>query len=204
MKLICASLSAALAFAFCGNAQAVPVPYSNPGTPNTQTYVFTAQATGNVMAYFAGSNAGYTNEITLLVNGVATGISGLNNHTSSYGEQLNFGSVNMGDVLTFALVNINPGDVGPWYSNAAMNSDGYQHIYASAYTGDDTIPAGTAVGFEDLRVGGDFDYNDENFVFTNLATETNDTSDVPEPASLGLMLIGAAGLVLRRRAKRAK
>jgi hypothetical protein len=204
MKMICASLSAALAFAFCSTAQAVPVPYANPGTPNTQTYVFTAQATGDVMAYFAGSNASYENEITLLVNGVATGVSGLNNHASAYGAQLNLGSVNMGDVLTFELVNLNPGNVGPWYSNASMNSDGRQHIYASAYAGDSLIPAGTAIGFEDLRVGSDFDYNDENFVFTNLATATTDTSDVPEPASLGLMLIGAAGLVLRRRARHAK
>jgi len=204
MKMICASLSAALAFAFCGSAQAAPIPYANAGTPNTQTYVFTAQATGDVMAYFAGSNADYMNQITLLVNGVATGVFGLNNHESAYGDQLNFGTVNKGDVLTFALVNINPGDVGPWYSNAAMNADGYQHIYASAYAGDSLIPAGIAVGFEDLRNGGDFDYNDENFVFTNLATETTDPSDVPEPASLGLMLIGAAGLVLRRRAKHAK
>jgi hypothetical protein len=206
MKKLYAGLSMAIAFACSGAAQAKPTPYPHPGTPNTASYVFTAQATGDITAYFAGSNASYTNEIGLLVNGVATGVTGLTNHTSAYGDKMVLGSVNAGDVLTFELINRTPGDVGPWYSDAALNADGMQHIYASTYAGDKLIPTGIAIGFEDLVAGGDLDYNDENFVFANVAaaSPTPPASAVPEPASLGLMLIGALGLGLRRKAARAK
>lgn len=200
MKSLTASLAAALALGFAAPAMAAPLPYDQPGVENTVQYQFIAASTGEVSAYFAGSDAGYTNEITLLVNGVETGIRGLNNHSSVYGQVLNFGSVQAGDSLVFKLINLNPGNIGPFYSDRSMNEGGYNHIFSSQYGGDALIPKGIFVGFEDLPRGGDFDYNDERFVFVNVA----DVTDVPEPASIALLLAGVAGLAASRKSKRAR
>jgi len=195
MKNLTASIAAAFALAIAAPVMAAPLPYDTPGVENTTQYAFVAAATGDVTAYFAGSDAGYTNVITLLVNGVDTGIVGLNNHTSAYGQMLNFGAVKAGDSLVFKLINLNENPVGPFYSDSALNAGGYNHIYSSAYAGDSLIPKGIFVGFEDLPNGGDFDYNDERFVFVNVA----DVTDVPEPASIALLLAGVAGIAASRK-----
>jgi len=200
MKTLYASLATALALAFAAPASAVPVTYEQAGTENTAQYEFTALSTGDVKAYFAGSEAGYTNVIGLLVNGLDTGILGLNNQTSTYGQMLNFGAVKAGDRLVFKLLNLNPPNVGPFYSDASLNADGFNHVYSAAYAGDSLIPAGVFVGFEDLTGGGDFDYNDERFVFVNVSAPV----EVPEPASIALLLAGVAGVAASRKAKRAR
>lgn len=177
------------------NANAGPIPYPNPGVPNPVTYAFTAASTGDVLAYFWGSTAGYTSTLSLLVNGVDTGISGLNNHSSAYGDVLNFGTVNAGDSLVFRLNVLTTGDY--WYSDTGLNYDGVNHVYSTSFDGDSIIPAGIFVSFEDLPFGGDFNYNDEDFVFTNI----RDFNDVSEP--LGVLLVGAglAGIGMLRRRK---
>jgi hypothetical protein len=189
---------AALSLLAAAAAQAAPVPYATPGIENKTTYSFNAAADGDLIAYFAGSSAGFTNEIGLLVNGVDTGIYGLNNHSSAYGDSLNFGAVNKGDSLVFVLKVIDPSNVGPWYSQQSLNSDGTNHVVSSAFTADGLVPAGTYVGFEDLPgTGSDFNYQDENFVFSNIS------ATVPEPATLATLALGL-GLMgaLRRKARK--
>ncbi len=193
---------------FVSNAQAgTIIPYPNAGTTNLETYTFTATATGNITAYFAGSDAGHTDTIGLLVNGIATGIIGLNNHTSNLGDSIILGSVTAGDKLTFFLNDANTSST--WFSDSTLNADGKtQHVYSAQYDGLNPplgagIPAGTYVGFEDLAAsqGGDFDYNDDSFVFTNVSTVTNGT---PLPAALPLFAtgLGALGLLGWRRKRK--
>jgi hypothetical protein len=177
---------------FASGANAGAIPYPNIGTPITiSSYDFTASSTGNITAYFYTSDAGDTEEVSMLVNGVATGIFGLNNHTSSVGEAFNLGAVKAGDTIEFFIADLSTGV--NWYSNAADNSDGFNHAYATAYTGGYfSIPAGTYVGFED-RPSGDYDYNDDQFVFTDVASSVI-PSGAPEASTWAMMLIGFAGL----------
>jgi hypothetical protein len=191
------------------NADAIPYPFA--GTPNPVTYTFIATSTGEIDAYFAGSTASYDNELGMLVNGVSTGVIGLDNHTSALGQMLDLGAVTAGDVLTFVLQNNTLGMDA--YSNPALNvgydfngSKGHNHVYATPYTGTgpviDSIPVGTFVAFEDLQFpNSDFNYNDEDFVFTDVSTIR---SGVPDSAStLGLFGMAIAGVgMLRRRLSR--
>ncbi|UAJ10554.1 PEPxxWA-CTERM sorting domain-containing protein [Polymorphobacter megasporae] len=194
MSLI-AKLVAGAAFALATAAQAVIPVYPTPGVEDPVLYTFTAASSGNLTAYFAGSGASYDETLGLLINGIDTGITGLENHTTPRGTALSFGNVTAGDALTF-LINVQTtGDT--FYSQKSRNSDGANHVYSAPYAGGDYgIPAGTYVGFEDLPKGGsDFNYSDEQFVFTNVGTT------VPEPGAWALMLggFGVVGAALRRR-----
>src|SRR5690349_10179662 len=109
------ALAASAVFTLSASVASAAIVYPNIGSENLQTYSFTATSTGDLVAYFAGSGAAFENELGLLVNGVSTGLVGLNNHTSSIGQSLNFGRVEAGDTLTFVdLVN---GGTTVWYSD---------------------------------------------------------------------------------------
>jgi hypothetical protein len=187
------------------------IPYPTPGIENPVTYVFVAANTGPITAYFAGSTAAFENTLGLNINGVSTGIFGLNNQTSAVGDSIVLGNANAGDVLTFVMHNVVPG-IGDVYSDPLLNStyDGggiHNHVYSTPYTGTgpviDSIPAGTFVSFEDLPNSGpyspsDWNYNDEDFVFTNVGV----TPSVPVPAAVwgGIVLMG--GVIGDRRLRR--
>lgn len=176
----------ALWFGLLSSTRADAIPYPTSGIENSTLYTFTATTTGEIGAYFYNHSASYTNTLSLLVNGVITPESSagvLNNHASSMGDFVSLGFVHAGDVLTFQLNVITTGNT--LYSDSALNADGVNHVYSTAFSGDAAhgIPAGTYVGFEDIYGGGDFDYNDETFVFTNI-------SPVPEPETYAMLLAG--------------
>lgn len=65
------------------------------------------------------------------------------------------------------------------------------------------------MGFEDLRGGGDKNYNDEDFVFTNVASvlSSSAAAGVPEPSSIvvfGLGVIGLIGSAIRKERQKRK
>jgi hypothetical protein len=170
------------------NAGTIPNPAI--GVENPILYSFTSVNDGAIGAYFfGGASAAYTNELTMIVNGVASGIQGLNNHSSAYGDFLNLGNVFAGDKIVFEMVNLNWMGIGPWFSDKSLNSDGINHVYSTSFDGDSIIPAGTYLSFEDLNDGGDFNYSDLSFVITNVSAK------VSEPSDLGLFLIASLMLM---------
>ena len=187
------------------------IPYPHAGTLNPNVYSFTADHTGEVIAYFAGSTAGYDNQLGMLINGVQSSAGfGLDNHSSPLGLAFDLGHVTKGDSLVFDLrVNSLGGLLV--YSDPSKNAafdnanQGLNHVYSTPYTGSlgHGIPNGTFVSFEDLRGGGDKNYNDEDFVFTNVASDsTLSPHAVPEPSSIALCGLGALGLIANAFRKR--
>jgi Domain of unknown function (DUF4114) len=188
------ALSAGLAFA--GGASAGIIPYPNTGTINPDVYTFTATANGPIDAFFVGSSASLEENIGLYINGVSTGVTGLDNHTSSQGDMVDLGMAHAGDTLTFVMY-IPPASGSPlpafsWSSDPTQNSDGVQHVYSTDVTAGQAYlgsPAGTYIGWEDLpKSASDFDYNDDQYVFVNVS------SAVPEASTWAMMLAGFGGL----------
>jgi hypothetical protein len=200
--LIASVATLALAFLSAPRANADVIPYPSPGHTNNVLYSFTAPTTGDVYAYFVGASADYHETIGLLVNGVSTGITGLENHSSIFGPSLDLGHVNAGDHLIFTLHVLTTNEV--FYSRRNRNADHFQHIYSTSYSGSGPVPAGTYIAFEDIRNGGDRDYNDLSFVFR--IGEGAVITAVPEPSTWMMMLLGFAGLAFaayRRQKNRA-
>jgi hypothetical protein len=215
-KLITNTLSFSVALALAGMTQltrAGDIPYPYVGTQNPVTYTFTAANDGNIVGYFAGSAAAFDEQVGLLVNGFLTGSGyGLDNHASNIGDTFDFGAVHAGDALVFVLNLIDPADLGKAYSDPSLNgpydgnNGGVNHIYSTSATAgqiDASIPAGTYVAFEDLPLfwPPDFNYFDDTFVFTNVATQES----VPDGGTTAFMLGSAlvALVALRRKYSRA-
>lgn len=156
--------------------------YLSPGTPNLATYTFVADGTSDIKAYFlsngapVASPAGYTSLLGALDNGISTGITGLNNQTSTFGQSLDLGHATAGDTITFSdyVSNINT----TWYSNASLNSNQYNQVYVSPFnTGQSvyfggppkSIPSGFYLGFGDTPNDAPyFNYAAEQVVVTGV------------------------------------
>jgi Domain of unknown function (DUF4114)/PEP-CTERM motif len=119
----------------------------------------------------------------------------------SAGEFVSLGNVKAGTTLDFWLnadgyLKSNP---TRWSTDASKNKDGLQHVMAYEY-GDYLVLA-----WEDLKNGGDMDYNDAIFAIdigqANLQDIPKDPQDVPEPSTTAALLsLAALGLSrLRRR-----
>lgn len=187
--------AAAIFTMLSANVASAAIVYPGIGSENLQTYSFTAASSGDLVAYFAGSGAALENQLGLLVNGVSTGLVGLNNHTSSIGQSFNFGHVEAGDVLTFVDFVT---EYATWFSDPTLNGGNDNHVYSRTAAAGEAFagsPAGTYVAFEDLIFpSSDFNYFDHTFVYAVAA--------VPEPSTWAMMILGFAGvgyMTFRRR-----
>lgn len=178
-----------------------PLPqYPTRGKENPVEYNFTAAKTGSITAWYTGTTAGYSENLGLMINGVKTGVTGLNNKTSKVGDTLVLGSAKAGDKLTFFIDVLTTKKT--YFSDKSLNEDGVNHIFSASYAGSDIVPAGTYIGFEDMWKGGDFNYFDLSFVFQNVASrEVSAVGGVPEPSSWAMLIagFGLTGATLRRR-----
>jgi hypothetical protein len=131
-------------------AQAVPI--------TEQTLIATG---GNVIVTFLSNGAGFTSE--LFLDGALGEEFGaiFNNVTTEVGTSVDLGSFAAGSELIFKLLVKQTGDI--FYTGVGgRNADGIGH--AAVESGEGQV----FVGFEDLFGGGDFDYNDLVFSFTNV------------------------------------
>jgi len=116
------------------------------------------QNTGDVTVTFGGSDAGYTSTLYF-------GETALFSNRAAAGSTINLGSFDAGTELSFRLEVQNTGNIF-FTGVGANNIDGIAHAMVES-VGTDTLQ----VGFEDLLGGGDGDYNDLVFFFSNTETE---------------------------------
>jgi hypothetical protein len=173
------------------------IPYPNVGTV-APTATLAATSTGAVDGYFYGFNAADTDQIQMCdqTKGICSAFM-LDNQTTPVGTETDFGSVAAGDIIIFNLLNVTTDDTF-LSSDPSLSADHLNHAYVTPYSGTGGpagIPAGTFIGMEDLASfqGSDFDYNDDQFVFTNL-------TEIPEPrlAILCAVLLGLLPVARRK------
>jgi hypothetical protein len=164
---------------------------------------------GNVIATFVGQSAGFDSNLDVVAGDLTTSLFGpfFHNHLTIPGTTIDLGFYTAGTELIFRLNVLTTGDKffsGP----ASRNPDGVAHAKV-----DDTIVAGsTQVAFEDIFGGGDRDYNDNVFSFSNVRVTATPPAipvtpvtppQVAEPGTLALFGLSLVGLGFARRRKAA-
>lgn len=172
---------------------------------------------GAVEARFDYNGAAYTNELhmNLYLNGQQVIF---NNQTSTVNSTVNLGTYAAGTELIFWIEVVSPASAHNLFYTGpgSRNADGIAHAIVTDGTDADLQAVASAnglnltdliartspqagrtwVGFEDIFGGGDRDYEDLVFSFTNTVA----SNGVPEPGTLGL--VGLAGLAALRRRRR--
>ncbi len=150
---------------------------------------FQVAKTGNVDMYFVGQSADYDNVVSVVFSDTGLASGSLNNHQSTFGQLVSLGSHDSGSFVIFSDLVLNTGNA--WFSSSSMNSDGINHIFQSPFV----LPDGTnalMIGFEDLKGGGDKDFNDVMYIVTNVDV----IPAVPEPWTYLMLLVGLFFLLI--------
>jgi hypothetical protein len=113
------------------------------------------------------------------------------------GDFVDLGKFGAGTTLDFFLVaNGAGGGRDIWTAPASRNADGFDHVVAFALPESPYL----IIGFEDLRGGGDRDFNDVLFAVDIGAVNVQRLLSTPEPAAwLSLLSLGAVAWLMRRR-----
>ncbi len=149
-----------------------------------------ASGVNNVEVYFINEGASYHNKLLFSTDGGESKTTIFEDASSAHsiyanggplalGEGRNLGSFEGSTLLSFLLKNPNGNVYG---HDVSKNRDGLQHI--TAFKSDGFL----ILGFEDLDVGGDRDYNDVVIAVRGLV-DSEDSTSVPEPAT-GLAMLG--------------
>ena len=122
--------------------------------------IFVTDATTTVTAQYIGSDAGFTNEVSLYSPRY---VFIARARSTPIGTNRTIGTFSVGTELIFAD-DVSTGDT--FYTGPAnRNQDGYYHAMVTQET-----ETRFRVGFEDMYGGGDLDYNDiEFYIFGNLS-----------------------------------
>lgn len=185
-------LAAALALTLGVSAAAEAATYTGPGILGARV---TAKYTGNIAVTYLGKIT--ANLISQLYLKKADGSSVLlfDNSVDPVGKTINIGSYTAGQLLNFYII-VSPGTRYPftWSTGAASNNvDNKIHAVVEELANDVT-----KLGFEDIYNGGDADYNDVMFQFSNTYA-----TPIPVPAGGALLATGLVGLAALRRRRKA-
>lgn len=148
---------------------------------------------GPVEGYYMGASAGNASYLSIIVNDV-TRFEGFNNHTTPINTYTSFGNYSAGDTVEFVMYGLSV-PANTWYSDITRNSDNSNHMNYTPIVLD--AQNALYVTWEDLPFSqSDFDYNDGNFVITNVI------ASIPEPETYAMLLVGLSLVMLSVRRRR--